>query len=634
MDEKLPEGWEWTTIGAISEINPGIDISGLDASTMVSFVPMSAVEANTGKLDSSHTRSLSEVQRGYTAFQENDVLLAKITPCMENGKFAVAQSLSSRIGFGSTEFHVCRPEAGINPYLLYYYISQESFKQAARLAMTGSAGQLRVPAAFLSGATYPLAPTDEQARIVSAIELQFTRLDAAIAFLKSAQAKTKLYRASLLKAAVEGELTRAWREEHAVSETGEQLLARILAERRARWEEEQLAKMREKGSVPKDEGWKKAYREPQGPQVEELGTLPEGWCWATVEQTIAYLRNGLSQKPEVSPLGYRILRINAVRPMSVNLDEIRYLPLPENEAQDYLIEDGDILFTRYNGSLDLLGVAGMVRNCIEPTLHPDKLIRVKAVIKETFPLYMEIVCNIGTSRAFIESRARTTAGQKGISGFDIKQIPIPLPSLDEQAQIVAEVEARLSDMAQCEKEIEKYLKQAECMRQSILREAFAGRLAAQDARDEPASVLLERIREERRIREEKTQVVRVSRKKGAMDITKKRRARKLTSEHQVVGLYEKLVEVGQPLSPEELFKQVGLKVDDQPESVETFYHELDANMHENWIAVDQERNLLQALDVPTEVEEAVATGETSPPTEASNAQVKERVRRPTLWEEE
>jgi len=122
-EENLPEGWVWTTLGNIVMVNPSTDVSILPASTLVSFVPMVAVGAGTGRMDSSIIRELDKVKKGYTAFQEGDVLFAKITPCMENGKFAVAQLLSSSIGFGSTEFHVLRPEDGINPHLIYCYLS-------------------------------------------------------------------------------------------------------------------------------------------------------------------------------------------------------------------------------------------------------------------------------------------------------------------------------------------------------------------------------------------------------------------------------------------------------------------------------------------------------------------------------
>src|SRR2546429_17364 len=122
-EKKLPEGWVETALNAVSAVNPTLDVSTVENSTLVSFIPMAAVEAETGCMDTSTLRRFDEVKRGYTAFQENDILFAKITPCMENGKIAIARLLSSGIGFGSTEFHVLRPEKGIEPRLLYYYLS-------------------------------------------------------------------------------------------------------------------------------------------------------------------------------------------------------------------------------------------------------------------------------------------------------------------------------------------------------------------------------------------------------------------------------------------------------------------------------------------------------------------------------
>jgi type I restriction enzyme S subunit len=146
---------------------------------------MSAVEAETGRMNPDDTRQLGEVKRGsYTAFQEGDVLFAKITPSMENGKSAVAEMLTSGIGFGSTEFHVLRPVVGVESTFVRYYVVQEVFRRAARGHMKGTAGQLRVPADYLKSVPFALPPTEEQRRIVAAIEEQFARLDAGIAALE------------------------------------------------------------------------------------------------------------------------------------------------------------------------------------------------------------------------------------------------------------------------------------------------------------------------------------------------------------------------------------------------------------------------------------------------------------------
>jgi type I restriction enzyme, S subunit len=577
IDEKLPDGWVETTIGNIADINPGTDTFSLPESTLVSFVPMAAVEAHTGRMDSSNIRRLSEVRRGYTAFQENDVLFAKITPCMENGKFVVAQSLSSGIGFGSTEFHVLRSEKEINPHLLYYYLSQKTFRQAARSAMTGTAGQLRVPTTFLQGASYPLAPTNEQNRIVAAIEQQFTRLDSAVASLRSAKARVKQYRTSLLKSAVEGELTKEWRIEHPGEETGEQLLKRILAERRKHWEEAELAKMREKGIVPRDNKWKQAYKEPLEPDIKDLPVLPGGWCWATVEQ-VAQIQGGIQKQPSRAPRqnAYPYLRVANVLRGRLDLSVIEKMELFKNELETLRLKRGDLLIVEGNGSRTEIGRSALWNEEIKDCVHQNHIIRVR--LNHVMPKYVDFYWNSPEGNQHVMDVAASTTGLYTLSINKISRLPIPLPPLAEQEQIVAEVEASLSNIAKLEEATENNLKRAEHERQSILLEAFAGHLVLQDMNDEPASVLLERIREERKKREEAEKIVKASRKGDHVGSVKRPRIGRVASGQRNIGLYEKLVEAGQPLAPDYLFKQVGLKADDQPESVETFYEELHADV--------------------------------------------------------
>ena len=153
------KGWGLIPIGKCTEINPkkGLD-ARLKSGLRVSFIPMPAVSEN-GVIDASESRDYDDVRTGFTYFVENDVLFAKITPCMENGKGAVATGLINGIGFGSTEFHVLRPLAGIsNPYWLYVLTSFESFRKDAAAKMTGSAGQRRVPASFFDHYKVTLPP--------------------------------------------------------------------------------------------------------------------------------------------------------------------------------------------------------------------------------------------------------------------------------------------------------------------------------------------------------------------------------------------------------------------------------------------------------------------------------------------
>ncbi|HEX7736385.1 MAG TPA: restriction endonuclease subunit S [Ktedonobacteraceae bacterium] len=586
MNEQLPAGWVWTTLNDICVI-----IMGQSPPSSAYNEKGEGLPFFQGKAEFT---DLYPVIKKWCIFptkiaEANDILLSVRAPV---GPTNLAPTRCS-IGRGLAALRPVKPVEV--RYVLY---AIRNFASLLVELATGTTFEA-ISGDDIRTFGLPLPPANEQTRIVAAIEQQFARIDAAVTSLESARGKTKQYRASLLKAAVEGELTRAWREQQPEDEieTGEELLERILVERRARWEAEQLARMKE---PPKNDRWKEAYQEPQEPDVENLPALPDEWCWATVEQVIIYMRNGLPQKPEAEPPGYRIFRINAVRPMKVDLDEIRYLSLPASEVQGYFVENGDLLFTRYNGSLDLLGVAGMVKGRSEPTLHPDKLIRVKTVIDETLPSFLEIACNVGVSRAFIESRARTTAGQKGIAGSDIKQMPIPLPPLAEQAQIVAEVEAKLSELAKMEEAIEHSLKRAGYERQSILREAFAGRLVEQEPGDEPAGVLLERIREERQRRE----VLENERRKEARKMANLRKS--AVYKTSAAKLYHTLAEAPEALRPEELFRQAGLRIEvvgesQQLEPVITFFQDMDHL--ESAGAVVEERPdestvLVRALDVP------------------------------------
>ena len=165
------KGWGLQYLGTCCELNPkkGTDkrlVSGLS----VSFVPMPAV-SESGKIDASQIKVYDEVKTGFTYFAENDVLFAKITPCMENGKGAVAVGLCNNIGFGSTEFHILRPiNDKSNPYWLYSLTSFDTFRKDAADNMTGSAGQRRVPAVFLEKYKVTLPPIELQNQFAAFVE--------------------------------------------------------------------------------------------------------------------------------------------------------------------------------------------------------------------------------------------------------------------------------------------------------------------------------------------------------------------------------------------------------------------------------------------------------------------------------
>lgn len=163
------KGWGLTTLGRCCELNPKRP-KGISDDIDVSFVPMPSVSED-GHMDCSNLKHYAEVKKGFTYFAESDVLFAKITPCMENGKGAIARGLSNGIGAGSTEFHVLRPIVGrSNSYWLYILTMFAAFREGARNVMTGTGGQLRVPISYLNDYVIALPPIELQEQFASIVE--------------------------------------------------------------------------------------------------------------------------------------------------------------------------------------------------------------------------------------------------------------------------------------------------------------------------------------------------------------------------------------------------------------------------------------------------------------------------------
>jgi type I restriction enzyme S subunit len=208
--DALPAGWASATLGELCEINPKHVGSQADTQ-LVSFVPMAAVDERIGAITGAVNRPFGEVRKGYTHFADGDVLFAKITPCMENGKAAVARGLTNGIGCGTTEFFVLRSRGALLPEYLHRFLRQASYRQAARQTMQSGVGQARVPKEFIAGTSIPLPPLAEQHRIVAKLDELLSTSLAARDALNATPALLEQYRRSLLASAFRGDLTADWR---------------------------------------------------------------------------------------------------------------------------------------------------------------------------------------------------------------------------------------------------------------------------------------------------------------------------------------------------------------------------------------------------------------------------------------
>ena len=197
--------WAIKKIGDIFYINPKTNLPELKDDELISFLPMSAVKQEINVFEVQKV-PYSKVKKGYSKFSDNDVLFAKITPCMENGKMCVVHHLLKGIGFGSTEFHVLRSKGQMEPLFLFYFLVQPIFRAMAVPFMTGAVGQKRVPADYIYDYKIPVPPLAEQERIVAEIETRFERADAMELAVQNALDTAEKLKQAILKKAFRGEL--------------------------------------------------------------------------------------------------------------------------------------------------------------------------------------------------------------------------------------------------------------------------------------------------------------------------------------------------------------------------------------------------------------------------------------------
>ena len=298
QDNELPLGWKVTKISYCCEILRGVTYKKEDSSkeSKSDFLPIlraTNIQDNKIITDSDlvfvHKSLISKNQ----LLKIGDIVVATSS----GSKHLVGKTAQLKENWQGSIGAFCaiiRHNVEINnKYLGYFFNSPEYKEYIAKKSVGVNINNLRRD--DFENISIPLAPFKEQHRIVTEIEKQFSRLDETVSALKRIQANLKRYKASVLKSAVEGKLTAAWREQHPALESAEQLLERILKERRAHWEAAELAKMQANGKPPKDNQWKLKYKEPVKPDITLLPELPAGWVWASLSE--------LSEKIQIGPFG-------------------------------------------------------------------------------------------------------------------------------------------------------------------------------------------------------------------------------------------------------------------------------------------------------------------------------------------
>ena len=522
------------------------------------YIDISSIDRETKKIVDPKAMALSQApSRAKQVLKTGDVLVSMTRPNL-NAVALVPEHLDGAIG--STGFHVVRSR-WLNPNFLLALVQTHSFIDAMSAVVQGALYPAVRPR-DIATYTFVFETPAQQTRIVAKLEELLSDLDAGVAELKTAQKKLAQYRQSLLKAVVEGSLTAEWRTQNTPSETGAQLLARILTERRARWETKQLAKFKEQGKTPAKD-WQKKYPEPVQPDTTDLPQLPDGWVWASVDQCSSD-GSAITDGPFGSNLksshyqesGPRVIRLQNIGDgvfidARAHISETHYSTLLK-----HAVKEGDVVIAMLG---ELLPRACIIPKGVAPAIVKADCARVRLNQELMKPMILAAQLNSKPVRDVVVKFVKGI-GRPRVNLGHIRAIPVALCSSDEQLQVEALLrDAQLSIDRQNE-DIELSFKQCSAQRQNILRAAFAGQLVAQYPNEESASVLLERIRA------------------GQAERAKLPKKRKTKQQKETAAVLKKLIEVlteaGDWVPAQEAFRRCGVADGALTEQVEELYKEL------------------------------------------------------------
>ncbi|HCA5143508.1 TPA: restriction endonuclease subunit S [Acinetobacter baumannii] len=578
MNNTLPKNWTISTLGEISLPSQYGFTAKAQHSGNIHY--LRTTDITSGSIDWNNVPFCDVSNDDLEKFKlyDGDILISRAGSV---GYSILVQNPKSSV-FAS---YLIRFRPLINSKYLSYYLNTPQYWDLVKQESAGIAVQ-NLNASKLSNFTIPIAPINEQEKIVSKIDELFSELDNGIEELETAQKKLEIYRQSLLKSAVEGELSKEWRETQTeISETGEQLLARILKERRERWEQEKLKEFAERGkNPPKD--WKEKYPEPVQPDTDNLPQLPEGWVWAGNNQ-VALIQLGRQRSPSKlkgdNPQKY--IRAANITENGINLDDVLEMDFTEKEVQNYQLKTGDILLTEASGSPQHVGRPAIWNNSDDEIYcFQNTVIRFQGL--NILPEYAYFIF-LAYQKLGKFSELSGGVGINHLSANKFSMVCIPLPPLDEQKFIVKELKLKLNSQEQQLNELKSLIQLNRAQKLNILKDAFTGKLVPQDPDDEPAQVLLERIQQQ--------QVAEALTKKAT---PKKRSTSKSKKE---VGMSRTILEILQQqsdwISGQDLATAFGLNGNSNIEDIEQFYEQLRTLSLDDKIMVkpDQQNNKEQDL---------------------------------------
>jgi type I restriction enzyme S subunit len=499
---KLPEGWKWVRIGdlAMGDIQTGPFGAQLHRSEFVSSgVPVLAIGnvkwgyVDLKEVDHVTPEKAKQLQR--YVLRTNDVLFTRsgtvgrsaVLPEEADGYLMTGHILRIRLN----------PEIYL-PELLFRAFRGEPTMERQLQRHTRGMTRAGFNTSLLSSLVVPVPPPAEQQRIVAKIEALQERSRRAREALSEVGPLLEQFRQSVLAAAFRGDLTADWRAAHPHVEPASALLRRIRAERRHRWEQAELAKYAAKGQQP-PKNWQEKYQEPEPIDGSDLPELPEGWCWARWDE-VGFCQNGRAfPSQSYAPNGVKLLRpgnLHVSGKVVWTPDNTRYMPLEwESEHPTYVIGADEIIMNLTAQSLkdEFLGRVCLTDND-ERCLLNQRLARITPVLLSSD--FCLILFKSPMFRHYVDTLNTGSLIQHMFTS-QVYEFAFPLPPHDEQLEIIAAVKNSLKLKDSVEVLVAHSCQEFEQLDQAILAKAFRGELVPQNPSDEPALVLLERIRAQR-----------------------------------------------------------------------------------------------------------------------------------------
>ncbi|MEQ1718214.1 MAG: hypothetical protein ABL907_19915 [Hyphomicrobium sp.] len=448
----LPDGWRWERLGNLVEKSSAKHQP--DKESRLPFVGLEHIPPHEMRIEG--VGSFAVMRSAGSAFLPGDVLYGRLRPYLN--KVWVAD----RAGACSGELLVLRPKAGMDARYVALNLHSQRYVYYASHIVTGD--RPRIDFDLVGAFPVPVPDEGTQRQVVARIDALFAEIDEGEAALAEARAGVETYRKALLKAAVTGELTSDWRAANPPQETGEHLLARILADRRARWHAD-----------PKNA--RKKYTEPAGPDTDGLPELPEGWAWASLQQ-IAFISGGATvdakRRPD-DPVEVPYLRVANVQRGALNLSKMKTITIERTKLADLALMPGDILLNE-GGDRDKVGRGWIWEGQLEICAHQNHVFKARPVSEAIEPKLVSMYLN-ELGRKFFLDESKQTTNLASISLTKVARAPVAIPPASEATAILAALEANI-DAAIEAPEIARAEDAASTLRQSILAAAFRGELTA------------------------------------------------------------------------------------------------------------------------------------------------------------